>query len=266
MSRATAPCGERSTSGKTPGRKWSEAWGSSANQWLGTLLPRIERYLPTGTILEIAPGFGRWTSFLRSYCEELVAVDVSEKCVRACRERFAGDDRITFHVNDGTSLDMVEDGSVDFVFSFDSLVHAEADVIAEYLRQISRKLTADGAGFVHHSNAGEYHRYFSLTGSLPARVRDRLIRARILDHDGWRALSMTAPGFRRACEESGLRLVSQELVNWGDGRRLTDCLSIFAAQRAAASGEPRIVRNPKFIAEATGVKRRAALYPPSPSS
>jgi SAM-dependent methyltransferase len=244
------------------GEEWSEAWGSSASQWFGTLLPRIGHFLPATTILEIAPGFGRWTQFLRESCEELIAVDVSEKCILACRERFAGDDRITYHVNDGSSLDMVEDGSVDFVFSFDSLVHAEADVLAEYLRQISRKLTPDGAGFIHHSNAGEYRRYFSVSSSLPARVRGRLIQARVLDHDGWRALSVTAPLFRDCCEASGLRCVSQELVNWGNSRRLTDCLSTFALGPATGPAGPTLVRNPLFMAEAEIVKRRAALYAP----
>ena len=49
---------------------------------------------------------------------------------------------------------MVEDGSIDFVFSFDSLVHVEADVLDAYLDQLARKLTPDGVGFIHHSNMG----------------------------------------------------------------------------------------------------------------
>ena len=28
-------------------------------------------FVPTGTILEIAPGFGRWTTYLKKYCETL---------------------------------------------------------------------------------------------------------------------------------------------------------------------------------------------------
>ena len=92
-------------------------------------LPRIARFLPAGSILEIAPGHGRWTDFLREHCDTLSIVDLDAACIDACRERFAGDERIAYHVNDGRSLDMIEDGSVDFAFSFDSLVHADAEVV-----------------------------------------------------------------------------------------------------------------------------------------
>ena len=111
------------------GEEWSEGWGGSHAQWYGVVLPRIARFLPASSILEIAPGHGRWTAFLREHCDQLSIVDLDAACIDACRERFAGDERIAYHVNDGRSLDMIEDGSVDFAFSFDSLVHADAEVI-----------------------------------------------------------------------------------------------------------------------------------------
>src|SRR5439155_24508233 len=40
-------------------------------------------------ILEIAPGFGRWTHYLKDYCENLWIVDRSSECIEACRQRFA---------------------------------------------------------------------------------------------------------------------------------------------------------------------------------
>ena len=40
------------------GEEWSEVWGGSEAQWFGAILPRIHAFVPTGTILEIAPGFG----------------------------------------------------------------------------------------------------------------------------------------------------------------------------------------------------------------
>ena len=96
---------------------------------VGTLLPRLKSFVPASTILGIAPGFGRWTQFLRPLCSKLVLVDVSPKCIAACQRRFAGNEGIQYHVNDGQSLAMVADESVDFAFSFDSLVHVEAPVL-----------------------------------------------------------------------------------------------------------------------------------------
>ena len=74
---------------KEAGEEWSQPWGSSAAQWAGTIFPRIRECLPAGTILEIAPGFGRWTHYLKDYCNELWAVDKSNDCIEACRQRFA---------------------------------------------------------------------------------------------------------------------------------------------------------------------------------
>ena len=74
---------------KEAGEEWSQPWGSSAAQWAGTIFPRIRECLPAGTILEIAPGFGRWTHYLKDYCNELWAVDKSSDCIEACQQRFA---------------------------------------------------------------------------------------------------------------------------------------------------------------------------------
>jgi len=137
---------------KQGGDEWSEVWGGAEMQWYGTLLPRIHKHLPAGTILEIAPGFGRWTHFFADLCERLIVVDMSDKCIDACKQRFQDRSHIQFHVNDGKSLEVIDDNSIDFVFSFDSLVHAEADVVEAYLSQLSRKLKPGGVGFIHHQS------------------------------------------------------------------------------------------------------------------
>src|SRR5207248_6740177 len=133
------------------GEEWSSSWGGPEAQWFGAVLPRIHAFVPAHTILEIAPGFGRWTRYLKDYCHDLIVVDMAERCIKACQQAFASSSHITYHVNDGKSLAMIADRSIDFVFSFDSLVHAEADVIAAYLGQLARKLAPNGAGFFHHS-------------------------------------------------------------------------------------------------------------------
>lgn len=242
------------------GEEWSEGWGGSHAQWFGVILPRISRFLPAGSILEIAPGHGRWTSFLREHCDRLSIVDLDAACIEACRERFAGDDRIAYHVNDGRSLDMIDDDSVDFAFSFDSLVHADAEVLAQYLRELQRTLTSDGVGFIHHSNAGRYRRYFELANTIPrGRVRERLYGLRLLDRPRWRALDMTAERFRGSCEGAGLQCISQEIVNWTT-RRLIDCFSVITRPSSRWARPNRVLENRGFVAEARAVRRRASLY------
>jgi hypothetical protein len=58
------------------------------------------------------------TELFRNYCER-----AGLKCVSP-NSRWDESD-VMFQVNDGESLAAVPDNSIDFVFSFDSLVHAE---------------------------------------------------------------------------------------------------------------------------------------------
>ena len=139
---------------KSGGDEWSQPWGSAANQWYALILPRIYHFLPAEHILEIAPGYGRWTQFLAQQATVLSVVDLSEKCITQCRERFAQYDHLRYYVNDGKSLSNIADDSVDFVFSFDSLVHADMHIIQAYISEIRRVLRSGGAAVIHHSNLG----------------------------------------------------------------------------------------------------------------
>src|ERR1044071_7658319 len=186
---------------KEAGGEWSEPWGSSAAQWAGTIFPRIRDCLPADTILEIAPGFGRWTHYLKDYCNKLWAIDKSAECIDACQQRFAGDFHVHCILNDGLSLSMVPDGSVDFVFSFDSFVHPDREIVEGYLRQLNTKLKAGGKGCIHHSNFGEYVN--SPRERLPEPLAKLLIKAKILDWAHHRNPSMTAETFRALCDRNG---------------------------------------------------------------
>lgn len=241
------------------GEEWSSAWGGSEPQWFGAIFPRIHSFIPAGTILELAPGFGRWTNYLKNCCERLIIVDLSESCIRACQQRFASESNITYEINDGKSLAMVPDRSIDLVFSFDSLVHAEADVIQAYLNELSKKLKSNGIGFVHHSNIGEYRRFFSISERIPGMVRDRLIQRGFLDQTHWRAFSMTARLFEEFSERVGLQCVSQELVNWGT-TRLIDCFSVFTPKTSVWARTNVVVENPNFMKEANMIRSLSKVY------
>jgi SAM-dependent methyltransferase len=242
------------------GEEWSQAWGGSEAQWFNVIYPRVHAFLPAGSILEIGPGFGRWTNFLRGYCSQLTIVDLAAKCVEACRQRFVTDSHITYYVNDGASLAMVPDSTIDFVFSFDSLVHVESDVIEDYLAQLAKKLKPNGIGFIHHSNIGEYPRSrFSASENIPEGIRVFLTRLGYYDHSHSRAFSMTAQRFERSCQEAGLQCIGQEIVNWGS-RSLIDCLSLFTPAGSDWGRENRVLRNPEFMVEAGLTKRIAPLY------
>jgi SAM-dependent methyltransferase len=234
------------------GDEWSRGWGSPDMQWYGTLWPRLRSWLPRPVILEIGPGHGRWTQYLKELCERLILVDLSETCIRACRERFAGLMHLEYFVTDGRSLHMIPDGSVDFVFSFGSLVHAEADVFQAYLRQLFLKLKDGGLGMIHHSNIGNYRRYFRFMRRFP--FRRLLARMGLVEpSDHWRAYSMTHQRFAQLAHAAGLCCVGQELITCAT-RRLIDCISYFAKRSGRADAPPRVLCNPSFDAEAARLR------------
>ncbi len=241
------------------GDEWSAAWGGVRMQWQGVLMPRLQSLLPAGTILEIAPGYGRMTQFLKEQCERLVLVDLSETCIEACRKRFADCPHITYHVNEGVSLEMVEDDSIDLAFSFDSLVHVERATLAAYVAQLRRKLTAGGAIFIHHSNLGEYpcqarlQRVPLLRGALRALgLMERNLH--------WRSPDMTAGRMEAMARENGLRCIAQEVINWGSGEALIDCLSLIVREDSPLARENRVFRNSGFMDQARQLAELSRLY------
>lgn len=228
------------------GEEWSKTWGDAEAQWHWAIYPRIRKFLPTEVILEIGPGFGRWTQFLKKECKRMMLVDLSPRCIEACKERFSSDAHIACHVNDGKSLTMVPDDAVDFVFSLDSLVHCEIDVIEAYIEQLAKKFKRNGVGFIHHSNFGECLKLSSGSASE-------------LKNEHWRAASVSAELFEQCCQRAGLQCISQELINWG-GSILNDCLSVFSRKDAIWVQPHKRLRNPSFMDEAKYIARLAPLY------
>jgi SAM-dependent methyltransferase len=167
-------------------------------------MPRIGSTLPAISALEIAPGFGRWTEFLLRYCNSYSGVDLSDRCVNNCRQRFAGRPNTEFFLNDGKSLAAVAARRFDLVFSFDSLVHADLDAMAQYVPQIIELLTPGGVAFLHHSNMA------ALPGeSVHHRSKDvsaDIVRALILKNSG--------------------RVLVQERFSWAENV-MSDCFSMF---------------------------------------
>jgi SAM-dependent methyltransferase len=240
------------------GDEWSSWWGGTPALWHGALLPRIHSFVPAPAILEIAPGYGRWTQYLKDLTERLVIVDLTQGCIDHCRQRFADAKNIEYHVNDGRSLDMVEDNSIDFVFSFDSLVHAESDVLGAYLDQLARKLTPDGVGFIHHSNIGSYSGLTKLAKKVPGRAVGPLVRrGALINIVAWRAESVTAESVAEQCSSAGLSCVAQEKINWEAGRFLIDSLTMFTRPGSRWDRPRTVVSNPLFTSEA---RRMARLY------
>jgi len=211
------------------GDEWTgqaEYCGQPYEEWKRALLetfvaPNLE---PDSVALEVAPGRGRWTEFLVQHAAKVHLFDLNESCIEACRQRFAGADHVTYCVNDGASLPGVADESVDFVWSYDSFVHMEADTIAAYLGEFSRVLRPGGRAVIHH--AGRRHAMLPLgfmlrLGSLSRYVYKLLSMKRdtMGRPDGKRSV-VSRELFAQLASGAGLQVQSQ-VDSWGDQGQYT---------------------------------------------
>jgi SAM-dependent methyltransferase len=183
--------------------EWSIKFKNSQRLWYEFLFPRISQYI-TGDVLEIAPGHGRVTRYLIPLSKTLSLVDLNENCINACKSMFFEFNNIKYFVNDGCTLDCIEDDSIDFVLSWDSFVHMHAKVIENYIKEISKKLRVGRYGFIHHSN---------LWGGEELSFQNKAGRS-----------NMEASIFAQYCQSNGLEVIHQEFYT---DRAITDCITIF---------------------------------------
>ena len=55
-------------------------------------------------------------------------------------------------MNNGKSLPFIPTNSIDFIWSFDSFVHMEKDVISSYFQEFARVLKPNERAIIHHHN------------------------------------------------------------------------------------------------------------------
>ena len=265
----TTTCGSGRTAGPTPATSGPRA-GAARRTSGGTgwgrdwRVQRVSAPTDSSVAVEIGCGHGRWTQFLASIYGHVIAVDLAPRCVAVASARFEQDDSVTVEQCDGSSLRGVGDESVDLVFSFDSLVHADAMTMDAYVGECARVLRSDGVAFLHHSN---------LAACVPDRSRllQRRSVRRILASAGiaepnvhWRDPTVDADVVARLARRHGLACVEQELLAWGTRRQLIDCISVLRrgtrAVRRNPDGPSIAASWPRWTRR--GDARRAELRPP----
>ncbi|MDR1921997.1 MAG: class I SAM-dependent methyltransferase [Candidatus Adiutrix sp.] len=228
---------------KNHGEEWSQAWGSSTAQWLSTIYPRIRCFLPARRILEIAPGYGRWTKFLIGAATEAYrAVDLAGPCVRYCQDAFsAPHPDFKAILNDGYSLAGAADWQYDFIFSFDSMIHASPDVLEAYIRQILESLLSrEGVCFIHHSNLKAVRGNPGFDHAHDPDVSAELAADLVSAYRG--------------------KVLSQEIITWGETAGL-GAITVFAGRNCPYEPRrPLRFVNENFMAEAALAKNVFSRY------
>lgn len=174
-------------------------------QWQNLIWPVIQK-ADFSCVLDLAAGHGRNSAKLLQHARKLIIVDINQDSIDACKARFKDDHRITYIKNDGASLKGVADGSVSLIYSFDSMVHFDSDVVRAYLKEFARALQPGGHGFCHHSN------YMGNPGGD------------FTKSPHWRNF-MSKELFTHYCFKEGLEIVEARVIDWSEPN--LDCLTLF---------------------------------------
>lgn len=179
-------------------RNWNwqnggEEWTQSV-EWKNSLIKNVLlRYMKKdASILEIGPGAGRWTEALQKIANYLIAVDISDRCVEICRNKFAGCSNVEFVANNGSELPFIADNSIDCVWSFDVFVHINAAEVKRYIQEFKRVMKIGGCAAIHHAQEGD------IAG-------------------GWRS-NLTSELFVAIAQSNGFRVITQ-ITKWHDGEQ-----------------------------------------------
>jgi ubiquinone/menaquinone biosynthesis C-methylase UbiE len=138
------------------GEEWTEHASlykaADPMEWKARLVEDVMyRFVPeSSTVLEIGPGAGRWTEYLASRCDRVIAADITPRCLDLCRERFADRTNISYELIVDGSLGFVPDGSLDAIWSYDVFVHINPNDTHRYLEQFPRILKPGGRAVIHH--------------------------------------------------------------------------------------------------------------------
>ena len=157
-------------------------------------------------VVELACGRGRHVPQYISSAEEIVLVDILEKNIKYCKERFKEENNIQYYVNSGYELSKIESESCTSLFSYDALVHFELLDIFQYLKETERILIRGGKALFHHSNNTDDYKITFYTGNQGRNYMSKQL-------------------FAYLANRAGLVVLKQEYIDWKGYEKL-DCLTL----------------------------------------
>ena len=157
-------------------------------------------------VIELACGHGRHVSHYCKRANNIILVDILEKNIDICKERFSDIHNIKYYKNNGKDLSEIEDDSVSALFTYDAMVHFEMFDIYNYLTETRRILKRGGMALFHHSNlmADANQSFENAPGGR--NFMSKMLFAYLVNH-------------------AGLEVVEQRVIDWA-GEKDMDCITL----------------------------------------
>lgn len=170
--------------------------------------PFYERFnrLNLENVIELACGRGRHVPKYRSESGHITLVDILERNIEFCKERFKDFQNISYYCNDGYDLKELRSGQYTSLFTYDAMVHFELMDINSYLKETYRLLVPGGRALFHHSNNTEDYR---ITYASAKHGRN----------------FMSKDVFAFLAYRIGFRILDQNVIDWGGVPGL-DCITL----------------------------------------
>jgi 2-polyprenyl-3-methyl-5-hydroxy-6-metoxy-1,4-benzoquinol methylase len=131
-----------------------EEWGGPA--FADHVVDVVAPYLgPDSDVLELGCGGGKFSQRLAPRCRSLLCTDISPSMIdhtQASLTDLGVADNVGFRVLNGIDFDGVASDSMDFIFSYDVLLHVQPQNVFSYLRDARRVLRDSGVFMLHQIN------------------------------------------------------------------------------------------------------------------
>lgn len=132
--------------------KWIEGEWSPSQEWQDDFANYFTKAYGKkfDTVLEIGIGIGKWVPYLQEIAGKYIGIDLTDISIEICNKNFSQFPNVQFFKNDGKTLPMVADGSVDFIWSYDVFVHISPHDIRDYIKEFSRVMKKGSVAVIHH--------------------------------------------------------------------------------------------------------------------
>ncbi len=120
----------------------------------------IRKIVADKTVLDAACGEGYGSSILADTAGKVIGVDISADAVKNAGNRYSEKANLSFVTGDISSMQSIEDNSIDVVVSFETIEHVDETVQLHFLQEIKRVLKHDGILVMSTPNRYVYSELF----------------------------------------------------------------------------------------------------------
>lgn len=179
----------------------SAFWGESSE------FKKLFDCLDLTNVIELACGRGRHIKEYVDRSGHVTVVDILQKNIDYCKERYRDNSNISYYKNEGYNLMDLPSDTYTSLFCYDAMVHFEMLDINSYLVDIFRVLKRGGKVLLHHSNFDAYY-----DGSF---THERIHGRAFMNYKVFAYLALNA----------GFQVVKQQIIPWG-GLPALDCVTL----------------------------------------